>query len=56
MAEGRVCPADLAAVSVHTPEAGLQSLWFQAPSEPGWFAEVCVGDGSASLSFCKLLG
>lgn len=40
---------------LHVPEAGLQSLWFQATSKPGWFAEVFVGDGSASLSLCKLL-
>lgn len=50
-----MCLTEVASLSLHIPQAGLQSLWFQAASKPGWFVEVCVGDGSASLSLCKLL-
>lgn len=55
MDEGRMYLADMASLSLHIPEAALQSLWFQAASKPGWFAEVSVGDGPASVSLCKLL-
>lgn len=55
MGEGRMYLTDMASLSLLIPEAALQSLWFQAASRPGWFAEVSVGDGSASPSLCKLL-